>query len=258
MNIVTIHYLLLTLLVAVPVLSQQQPDVADIVKRSAEANDRDFAAEANFNYKETDKVHTGTRTVQVTFIDGTPYERLIAINGEPLNEQQASVEERKRQSAVNQRKSQSESARRARVNKYRRSQQRDHLMISQLSSAFEFKLIGEDKLRGFAVWVLKATPKPGYQPPTMQAQVLPGMQGTLWIDKATYEWVKVAAEVIGRSRLRGFSRKWSLAPNSKLRRAPWQPEFGRSLTTVPKRTPESSTYSITPRTRMFPTLTSNR
>jgi len=179
-------------------------DVALIVEKSAATNNKDFQAASEFNYKQTEKTANGTRTSEVTMIDGSPYTRLLAVNGEPLSAQQAAAEARKQAAAVKLRKGQSQSARAARIAKYQRGQQRNNLMISQLSKAFDFTLEGEDKLDGFDVWVLKATPRKGYNPPTMQAQVLPGMQGEMWIDKKTYEWVKVVAKVIHPVSIDGF------------------------------------------------------
>ena len=185
-------------------LSAQDDNVAVIVQRSAETNNRDFRAQSDFDYKQTEKLPGGTRTSEVTMIDGSPYQRLIAVNGEPLNAQQNALEQRKEAAAVKLRKGQSAAARQARIAKYKRGQERNNLMISQLSKAFNFSLEREDQLDGFDVWVLKATPRAGYRPPTMQAQVLPGMQGELWIDKKTYEWVKVVAQVIRPVSIDGF------------------------------------------------------
>ena len=49
---------------------------------------------------------------------------------------------------------------------------------------------------GRNTWVLDASPKPGYVPPNREAKVLTGMQGKLWVDQATYQWVKVQAQVV--------------------------------------------------------------
>jgi hypothetical protein len=196
--------LLALLAFAAAVTLARDINVTNIVERSAAANARDFQASSEFNYKQTEKLPTGTRTSQVTMIDGTPYQRLLEVNGEPLNAQQAAAEAKKQAAAIALRNAQSVSARQARIAKYRRGQQRDNLMLSQLSKAFDFSLEREDKLDGFDVWVLKATPKPGYKPPTMQAQVLPGMQGEMWIDEKTYEWVKVTADVIRPVSIDGF------------------------------------------------------
>ena len=55
--------------------------------------------------------------------------------------------------------------------------------------------MGEQESGGLKVWELAATPRPGYQPKSTHTRVLTGMRGTLWIDEATYQWVKVEAEV---------------------------------------------------------------
>ena len=44
--------------------------------------------------------------------------------------------------------------------------------------------------------MLNATPKPGYVPLNHEGKVLMGMKGKLWIDQATYQWVKVEAQVV--------------------------------------------------------------
>ena len=77
-------------------------------------------------------------------------------------------------------------------------------MMKQLTEAFNFTLVGESKLRNFDVYHLKAIPKPGYQPPNMDCQVLPGMQGELWIHQKTFQWVKSQRKSFIRSRLRAF------------------------------------------------------
>jgi hypothetical protein len=57
-------------------------------------------------------------------------------------------------------------------------------------------LLGEQKLGPYDVYVLRATPRPGYHPPNRDTQVLTGMQGMLWIDRNTCQWVKVEAWVV--------------------------------------------------------------
>ena len=112
--------------------------------------------------------------------------------------------EKKEKNAAAQRRSQSPGQRAARIADFEKERHRDQAMLSQLTRAFDFKLIGTRAEKRGRVWVLKATPKPGYQPPDMETQVLPGMEGELWIDQATYEWVKVTAEVIRTVSIEGF------------------------------------------------------
>ncbi|MGC2659727.1 MAG: hypothetical protein WA324_17345 [Bryobacteraceae bacterium] len=179
-------------------------DVTEIIQRSVKAIQRDFEAAPNYNYKETDRTGTQTKTYQVTMIDGSPYNRLIEQNGHAISGQQEQDEQRKFEQAKSGRGSESASDRQRRINKYQQDRRRDNKMMQQLAVAFTFKLTGEHKLNGFDVYVLRATPKPGYQPPNMETQVLPGMNGELWIDEKSFDWVKVTAKVIKPVSIEGF------------------------------------------------------
>ncbi len=188
-----------------PTLAEgEQPNVKEIIQKSVEANQRDFQAAPYYNNKERDKDGSGTKTYQVTMIAGTPYQRLIEVNGQPLSEAQNQQELKKERDLTAQRCAESPEQKRQRIEKYTEEQKRDNDMISELTKAFEFQLAGTHKLRGFTVWLLKATPLPGYKPPNRNAQVLTGMDGELWIDRKTYQWVRVTARVIHPVSIYGF------------------------------------------------------
>jgi hypothetical protein len=44
--------------------------------------------------------------------------------------------------------------------------------------------------------VVEATPRPAYRPHSRESNFLPHLRGKLWIDKQSYQWVKLEAEVI--------------------------------------------------------------
>ena len=73
-----------------------------------------------------------------------------------------------------------------------------------MTAAFDFHLAGKRHLNGYDVCVLKATPRKSYKPPDRDSQVLRGMEGTLWIDQRTFQWVKVEAHVTHPVRIEGF------------------------------------------------------
>lgn len=201
--------MLAKLLLCIPVLCWlalgfEPPDADTIIRNSVAANDRDFKVADQFSHDERDKSPEGTKTYSVNMIDGTPYERLTAINGEPLSAAQAAQEQRKLQRTIEERKQESAEQRRSRIDKYEAARRRNAQMLDQLSVAFNFQLTGTGKLDGFEVYDLKATPKPGYHPPNMASQVLPGMEGRLWIDQKTFHWVKVVAHVIRPVSIEGF------------------------------------------------------
>ena len=183
---------------------RSEVDVQTIIENSVAANKADWNADPNYSYKERDRIGTITKTYQVTMIDGSPYRRLIAVNNEPLPMDQNVQEERKLQQVIAQRKAESADQRAKRIAKYQAERKRDHLMMDQLTRAFDFKLLGEKKLGSYDVYVLRATPRNGYKPPNMEAQVLPGMRGELWIDQKSFQWVKVTAQVIHPVSIEGF------------------------------------------------------
>jgi hypothetical protein len=203
----TVRVLLVSILLVVSgvrLVCAQKRDVQTIIEKSVAANNADFNTAPNFNHKEIDHTGKTSKTYQVTMIDGSPYQQLIAVNGKPLPREQMLEEQKKQQQAAAQRRSETDQERRKRIADYQRDRKRDHEMLQQLTKAFHFTYIGQQRLRGFEVYVLKATPLEGYVPPNMETQVLKGMQGQLWIDQKTFHWVKVTARVIHPVAIVGF------------------------------------------------------
>jgi hypothetical protein len=181
-----------------------QDDVASIVQRSAEANERDWAAVPEFDNSERDRNKDGDKTYAVTMLYGSPYERLIAVNGHSLNGTRQKEEQEKYEKAVAERQHESADKRSRRIAKYEADRKRDHTLVQQMTAGFDFQVLGKRSLNGYSVYVLKATPRRGYKPPDRDGQVLTGMEGTLWIDQKTFQWVKVEAHVIHPVRIEGF------------------------------------------------------
>ena len=160
---------------------------------------RDWAAAPEYNFTEHDKItrngHETDKTYQVSMINGSPYNKLIALNGEPLSAEQAAEQNRKEQQEVERRRKESPEAREKRIAKYKKERRQDHELMTEMTKAFNFTLAGEEVVDGHRCFVLNATPRPGYEPPNRDTQVLLGMRGKMWIDAKQYQWVKVHAEV---------------------------------------------------------------
>lgn len=189
---------------AEPAPAKSELSATEIVARSAKVNQADFKAYPKYSHTERDRDGSSDKTYRVRMIDGSPYQELIAVNGKPLSEDQQKQERDKLRQEIAKRKSESPDAKRQRVANYERDRQRDNTMMEQLTAAFDFELIKTGRLDSFDVYVLKATPKPGYKPPNLDSQVLPGMQGRMWIDQKTFQWVKVTAQVIHPVSIMGF------------------------------------------------------
>ena len=176
-------------------------NVSEIISRSAVAMENNWKAAPGFSYIERDvQSKKGgapvTKTYEVTLIEGSNYNRLIAMNDKPLSKAQEAQEEQKMRTEIDKRKRESKSDRAKRVAKYEKERRQDHAMIAEMAKAFDFKLTGSERLNGHDTWVFDAAPKPGYVPKSRDAKVLPGMKGKLWVDKQQYQWVKVQGEVI--------------------------------------------------------------
>jgi len=178
----------------------QGVNVAEIVKRSVAANEADWRAAPRYAFTEHDitSKRDGTpviKTYQVLMIDGSPYNRLIAVNNRPLSPGDNANEEQKLKAEMARRQKETPGQRARRIAKYQHDRSQEHQMMKEMAAAFTYRLDGEGTLGGHSVYILDATPKPGYVPDNREARVLTGMRGRMWIDKRSYQWVKVVAEV---------------------------------------------------------------
>lgn len=192
----------------------------EIIAKSSAVTQADFKAYPNYSHTERDRDGTSDKTYRVKMIDGSPYQELIAVNGRPLSPQQQKQEQIKLRQEIAKRNAESPDARRQRIANYERDRQRDNTMMQQLTAAFDFELLRTGRIESFDVYILKATPKEGYNPPNMDSEVLPGMQGRLWIDEKTFQWVKVTAQVIHPVSIMGFLAKVQPGTRFELEKRP--------------------------------------
>lgn len=176
------------------------PCADEIVRRSVAANQADWKAAPAYSFTERDvESHRGgVKTVKIyrtLMLFGSPYRRLIGVDDRPLSKQQDARERSKLKAEATRRSRQSPAGRARRIAKYAQERKQDQSMLLEMAAGFQYKLVGDDKLDGHDVWVLEASPRPGYAPKTRETKVLTSMRGKLWIDKARYQWVKVEAEV---------------------------------------------------------------
>jgi hypothetical protein len=231
-----------------------QETAATIIQRSVEANNRDLAAAPQFDWTERDRNKDGDKTYAVTMLFGSPYNRLIAIDGHPLDPEKQAEEQKKFEQEKADREHESPDKRAERIAKYEKDQKRDHTTLQQLAAAFDFKLLGQRTLMGHRVYVLSATPRKGYQPPDRDSQVLPGMEGKLWIDRKTFQWVRVEAEVKHPVRIEGFLAEVEPGTRFELEKTPvtkdiWLAKHfsmrakAKVMMLVPHKSQEDDTYS---------------
>jgi phenolic acid decarboxylase len=203
--------------------SAAQTDPRAIVEHSVQAIETDWNAAPDYECFERDlEIGGGSKTFHDLMIMGSPYEQLVAVNDKPLSPPEQEEQKHKLEETVKRRHDETEQARRQRIAKYRASRERDHLFLQQIAKGFNFTLVGQQEMEGYNVYVLNALPRPGYQPPNLEAEVLKGMQGTLWVDQKTYQWVRVEARVMRPVWIEGFVAKVSPGTEFELDRMPVQ------------------------------------
>lgn len=196
--------LLLCLLLASPAAFAQM-DAREIVRRSVEADNRNFELSKDYTYIErsVSKMQEGggkskdqDRTYDVSFLYGRPYRKLIERNGKPLDAAEARTEEEKLAKASAERARESESERRKRIAEREKQREEQRRFLREVPDAYDFKLLGEEVRSGRPAWIVEATPRSGYRPRDSRARILPKVRGKLWIDKQLYQWVRVEGETL--------------------------------------------------------------
>jgi hypothetical protein len=187
-------------------------DVQQIIAHSVKVNQENWKQAPNYAFieRDADSKHGSSKTIKtyrVLMIDGSQYNQLTAVNDQALAPGLQVEEERKLEKEIVHRRNESARERSRRVAKYERERSQDHALLSEMTQGFGYELSGETVLDSHDVWILKASPKPGYVPKNTEAKMLTGMRGMLWIDKATYQWVKVEAEVFRTVSMYGFIAK---------------------------------------------------
>lgn len=178
------------------------PTPIDIIRRSVERDWTDFAARTNYTYKQTVETRefnknrslarSRSETHEVMILEGRPYERLIARDGQPLSAKEAAKEQEKVDRELKAREAESAGE----IARYQRRRAADREFIREIPDAFTFRLLGTEMVSGQPAWMLDAEPRPGFRPKHSDARLFQKVRAKIWIEQATYHWVKMDAEAL--------------------------------------------------------------
>jgi hypothetical protein len=190
----------------IAIAAAQGPDAREIVRRSLEANEQNWKIARNYTFlqRTEERRMDGTgqtkskevKTYDITLLQGSPYVRLVARDDRPLPPAEDKKEQDKLNKSIAERMKETPAQRERRISDYDKRRARQQEAMREIGDAFEFRVTQQDRVEGRDVWVLQATPRPGYQPRSSEAKVLPHVRGNLWIDQKSYHWTKLEAEVI--------------------------------------------------------------
>jgi hypothetical protein len=178
--------------------------VGEIVQRWAAANRADFEGSLPYNYSERIRDKDGTKTYEVAMLFGRPYKRLMMINGTPLGQSERQQEENKFIQERADRAAESRSERADRMAEYQKKRERAHRILDEIPQAFRYTRRPNRRVGSLLLYVLRASPRPGYEPPNIEAKVLTGMRGEFWIDTTTYQLYRGVAYVLRPISIEGF------------------------------------------------------
>lgn len=189
-------------------------DVRSIVERAVEADDHSDRLARDYTYKLRDEIReldaTGrvksvhSTVDEILYIAGKRYFRPLKKDGKPIPSSEARREQAKLDRAATEAGRLTEAEHEKRVEAAERDRARQRAQFKDIPDAYDFGLLAETSIEGRPAYEISATPRSGYHGEFQG--ILHNVEGKLWIDKDSSNWVKVEADV-----LKPFSLGWLLA-----------------------------------------------
>jgi hypothetical protein len=187
-----------------PSLSEDQ--IRELIRQTSEKDMENDKRQRDYTYIQREEEHkldgkgevknTETKTSEIMEIYGEQIERLIAKDDKPLSDKEAKKEEEKIQKVIDKRKNESESDRKKREEKEEKEREQGRQFVREVADAYNFKLVGIDSLSGRHTYVIDGEPRPGYEPHSKEAKILPKFRFRAWIDKDESQWKKLDIQCI--------------------------------------------------------------
>lgn len=177
-----------------------QEQIRELLRRVAEKDLENEKRLRDYTYVQREEEHTldgrgkvkkiESRTSEVLVVYGEQIERLIAKDDKPLSADEVKKEDERIQKITDKRKNESDSDRRKRLEREEKDREDGRKFVLEVADAYNFRLVGSELLDGRDTWVLEGEPRPGYQPKSREAKMLPKLKGRIWIDKGEMQWKK--------------------------------------------------------------------
>jgi hypothetical protein len=181
-------------------------DPREIIRRSVEMDHHNFERAQKYTCTQRQVIKrldrhgsvksTEIKTYDINFYFGEFYPRLVQSDDKPLGEKDRKKEDEKLEKFLSRRRKESEEDREKRLAKQEKERQEGRAFERDVVNAYDFSLVGDDRISGEDTWVIDATPRPGFKPTQPHADILKKIKGRIWIEKKEYNWVKVEAEAI--------------------------------------------------------------
>jgi hypothetical protein len=182
------------------------PSARDVVLRSINADRANAAIARNYTYlmrqdeRQLDAAGNvlshESRTWDYTMLEGSPFHRLVERDDHPLSAREQKVEEEKLRKSIEDRRQETAEQRARRIADWDRAQQKRREPLRELPDAFDFRFAAEDSISGRPMYVIDATPHPGYRPKSASTAFLTKVRARFWVGKSDYQWTKFDMETL--------------------------------------------------------------
>jgi hypothetical protein len=186
--------------------SLSEDQIRELIRQTSEKDMENDKRQRDYTYIQREEEHkldgkgqvkdTETKTSEIMEIYGEQIERLIAKDDKPLSEKEAKKEEEKIQKVIDKRKNESETDRKKREEKEEKEREQGRQFVREVADAYNFKLVGIESLAGRDTYVIDGEPRPGYEPHSKEAKILPKFRFRAWIDKDESQWKKLDIQCI--------------------------------------------------------------
>jgi hypothetical protein len=185
-------------------LSQDQ--IRELIQKVTANDIENDKKQREYTYIERDVEHnldgkgqtksTETKTYEVLNIYGEQVQRLIEKDDKPISEKEAAKEEEKIQKVIDKRRKESEKDRRKRAEKEEKEREEGRQFEREVVDAYNFTLLGTERVGGREAWAISAEPRPGFVPHMKYANYLSKFHGRIWIDKTDLQMAKMDVECL--------------------------------------------------------------
>jgi hypothetical protein len=189
-------------------------DARSLVSRAVAADDHSDRLARNYIFKVRDEIldldskggvkATHSTVDEVVYIAGKRYFRPLEKDGKPITPSEQRKQQERIDRAATEAGRLTEAERNKRIDDEDRDRAKRREQFQDVPDAYDFKLIREIVIAWRPAYEIHASPRAGYH--GKFRKVLANVEGTVWIDKKDFNWVKVEADV-----LKPFSLGWFLA-----------------------------------------------
>jgi hypothetical protein len=183
-----------------------EAEIRDMIRQSADKDVENTKLRRDYTYVRRDEERrldgkrrvksVESKTYEIMVLAGEPVERLIARDDKPLSEKDAKKEDEKIQKIIDKGKKESENDRRKRIEKSEKETEESRQFVREIADAYNFQYVGAESFDGRPVYVVDASPVPGYKPRHKDAKMLSKFRFRAWIDQVEGEWMKLDIECI--------------------------------------------------------------